>query len=44
VTPPPEESGTEAGRGLSFGSIFLTVVVATALVVGAFLLNRERPG
>jgi len=43
VTPPPDESDAEGGQGLSFGSVFLTVVVATALVVGAFLLNRERP-
>lgn len=33
------ESGPDGGRGLSFGSNFLTVMVATALVVGGFLLN-----
>lgn len=43
MTPPPDETETEGGNGLSFGSIFLTVVIATALVVGAFLLHRERP-
>lgn len=39
----PSPSDANGSGGLSFGSVFLAVVVATALVVAAFLLHQQRP-